>query len=215
MDFDTFTALAIRLKAAPLPGVASHRKMAPSTRLEALNNAAIARRNPKKAAVIALFYPDAGHNTRFLLTMRKEYKGVHSNQVSFPGGKLETSDKDVKSAALRETYEEVGIAPDAIEIFKDLSEIYIPPSNFRVWPFMGMLREQPLFTPQASEVAELIEVRLADLLDEQTVDYERLNTSYAKHITTPVFKFNGYTVWGATAMMLSEVKELFKMCYTH
>ena len=212
MNFNTFTKFASKLKDAPLPGEESHYKMAPSIRIKALGELNLGQRKPKKAAVVALFYPDEALNTRLLLMLRKTYNGVHSNQVGFPGGKLEKEDKDFRSAALRETHEEVGVAPDKIEIFKELSEVYIPPSNFMVRPFMGIARETPLFTPQEEEVETVIEALFSDVMDDGTTSYETLSTSYAKNIDVPVFKLNGYTVWGATAMMLNEVKTLFKLC---
>lgn len=210
MDFDAFIPFALRLKDVPLPGEKSHYKMAPSIRKKEIEALPLEARNPRKAAVMALFYPDEARATRLLLTMRKQYNGVHSGQIGFPGGKLETEDSGYESAALRETYEEVGVAPDRIEVFKRLSDIYIPPSNYMVRPFMGLIRKRPLFRPQDTEVEQVIEVLLSDFLDDSAVHDEILDTSYAKNIRTPVFKLNGYTVWGATAMILSEVKELLK-----
>ena len=97
MNFDTFIPLALRLKDMPLPGEESHYKMAPSIRLKELSTINMEQRQPKKAAVIALFYPDRDGITRLLLTMRKKYNGVHSNQVGFPGGKLEDNGRRVLS----------------------------------------------------------------------------------------------------------------------
>ncbi len=167
-------------------------------------------KKPRKAAVVSLFYPDFDSNTRLLLILRKTYEGIHSNQVGFPGGKVEEGDTGLSYTALRETHEEVGIHPEKINLIRPLTEIYIPPSNFMVQPFLGIMNETPLFIPQESEVEEVIEVSVTDFLNDNAVATEIVNTSYGIKIDIPVYKLNDYTVWGATAMILSEVKELCK-----
>jgi 8-oxo-dGTP pyrophosphatase MutT (NUDIX family) len=210
MNFDIFNELISKITILPLLGQEAHNKMSPLNRIQELKNIEIQKMNPRKAAVTTLFYPDKDFNTRLLLILRKTYKGVHSNQVGFPGGKEEKSDVSLMHTALRETHEEVGIAPEKINLIMPLSEIYIPPSNFIVKPFLGIINETPLFTPQETEVEEIIEVLLADFLDEKSVYLEKVNTSYNLSTEAPIFKLNNYTVWGATAMILSEVKELCK-----
>lgn len=210
MNFDDFALRSSKIKNLPLPGSASHYKMAPSIRLKELETGNIQKQNARKAAVLALFYPDPRSVTNLLLILRKTYKGVHSNQIGFPGGKSEKEDPDILHTALRETYEEVGVPPERISIIKSLSEIYIPPSNFEVKPFMGLMENPSPFVMQESEVEALIEVPLVDFMDDGKVFTQKLSTSYAKNIEVPAFKLNGYTVWGATAMMLNEIKELLK-----
>lgn len=184
--------------------------MAPDIRIKELQEGLLKKKNPKQAAVLALFYPNQQHTTNLLLILRKTYKGVHSNQIGFPGGKTEKEDHDLQVTALRETYEEVGVPPQHVEIVKSLSQIYIPPSNFEVQPFFGYYHEPRPFVLQESEVEALVEVSLADFLDDKKIFTKKLSTSYAKNIDVPAFKLNGYIVWGATAMMLSEIKELLK-----
>lgn len=167
-------------------------------------------KKPRKAAVVSLFYPDSDFKTRLLLILRKTYEGIHSNQVGFPGGKVEKDDAGLSFTALRETHEEVGIHPDKINLIKQLTEIYIPPSNFMVQPFLGIMNETPSFIPEKSEVEEIIEVSITDFMNENAILSEIVNTSYGININVPVYKLNDYTVWGATAMILSEVKELCK-----
>src|SRR5680860_371030 len=213
MDFDDFALRIPKIKQMPLPGEASHLKMAPNFRLKEMRRARSEQKNPKKAGVMALFYPDSHNETHLLLILRKSHpKDVHSNQIGFPGGKAEKQDVDLMATALRETWEEVGVSPEKIEVIKGCSEIYIPPSNFEVQPFMGLYRNRELepFVPQKSEVAALIEVRLSALLDDANLFTETLTTSYAQNVSVPAFKLNGYTVWGATGMMLNEMRTLLR-----
>ena len=166
-------------------------------------------KNPKKAAVLALFYPK-NNKTYFLLTLRADYKGTHASQISFPGGKFDNLDKDLIHTALREANEEVGVKSNSINTIIPLSNLYIPPSNFWVNPYVGITAEIPKFTKNY-EVAELLEVCLDDLLNDDFVIYKNISTSYANNIEVPCFLLNNYVVWGATAMILSELKEIIKI----
>ncbi|WP_298793593.1 NUDIX hydrolase [uncultured Allomuricauda sp.] len=210
MDFKEFYQQVLKIKNLPLPGEDSHHKMSPAMRVQWLKSNEIQKMNPKRAGVMALFYPDMDFNTKLLLILRKTYNGVHSNQIGFPGGKVEPKDNGLLETALRETHEEVGVAPDAVEVLKELSEVYIPPSNFMVSPFIGIYQQPKPFLIQETEVEALVEVFLKDFLDKSNHIEENLTTSYAKNINVPAYKLNGYTVWGATAMMLSEIKELLE-----
>ncbi len=208
MGFDEFVQLIPKIKNIPLPAETSHFKMIPPTR-KALAKQKLERvKNAKKAGVLALFYPDKKRETNIILILRKTYKGVHSAQVSFPGGKFESGDRDLMETAVRETYEEVGVPMQAITVVKKLSEVYIPPSNFYVQPFMGVLQNTPNFKKQDDEVDALIEVKLSDLLSNINLVEQEVQTSYSFGLEVPAFNLNGFTVWGATAMMLSEVKDI-------
>ena len=199
----------VKLKNLPLPGEDAHFKMEPEVRRQLREEGDITREKAKRAAVMALFYPKR-EETHLLLMLRKEYEGVHSKQIGFPGGKVEDSDVDLLDTAKRETFEEVGIPPTAIEMVKPLSEVYIPPSNFLVQPYLGLYPEVEPFRIDPVEVEALVEVKLVHFLDDKNLMQQRLTTSYAHDILVPAFKLNGYTVWGATAMMLSEIKDLLR-----
>ncbi len=210
MDFRDFEKRIVNVTKMELPGESVQFKMAPIERLNALKQAAIEKNTAKRAGVMSLFYPSESFDTRLILILRKTYKGVHSAQVGFPGGKLEKQDNSIEEAALRETEEEVGVSRNSISVLKQLTEIYIPPSNFFVQPFLGITTKSPLFIPQEDEVEALIEVTLSDFMNEGSITTQTLSTSYATNINVPAFKLNGYIVWGATAMMLNEVRELLK-----
>ena len=191
-----------------LPGEDAHRKLAPLMRIKELEKIDMGERQPNEAGVMAVFYPGTDGNTHLVLILRKTYQGVHSNQIGFPGGRVEDYDKDLMDTALRETEEEVGIPQHEIEVIKKLSRLYIPPSNFWVQPYLGIMENTPKLIPQESEVEEILEVRLLDFLDEANMITQNLSTSYAKNIEVPAYKLNGHIVWGATGMMLSEIREL-------
>lgn len=210
MEFDDFSNRISKIENLELPGSASHYKMIPLFRARELASLEIHKKNPRKAAVMALFYPDMAYRTNLLLILRNTYKGIHSNQIALPGGKMEKGDVDLLDTALRETYEEVGAVRNKVHVVRSLSEVYIPPSNFEVTPYLGLYGKESPFTPQVAEVAALIEVPLMEFMDDRNIFHQVLNTSYAQNVEVPAFKLSGYTVWGATAMMLSEIKELFK-----
>lgn len=208
MIFSEFTNQIEKLQSKSLGGLPSQFKLAPKLRTQ-FSEALIKSKNPKQAAVLALFYPDKNNQTRFLLTERASYNGAHSAQISFPGGKVEENDKNLKITALRETFEEVGVSSKNIKIVRQMSDAYIPPSNFLVAPFIGVTNNKPTFNPN-NEVATIIEVLASDLLDNSNLTSVNMETSYMKKIEVPCFKLNDYVVWGATAMMLSEIKDLLK-----
>lgn len=208
MIFSDFINQIEELQQKQLGGLASQFKLAPKLRTR-FSEELILSKSPKKAAVLALFYPDKNNQTRFLLTERASYNGAHSSQISFPGGKIDEHDKNLQETALRETYEEVGVSSKSIKIIRQTSDAYIPPSNFLVAPFIGITKNTPIFTPN-EEVAQVIEVLLSDLLDDTNLTQVAMETSYMKNIDVPCFKLNNYIVWGATAMMLSEIKDLLK-----
>ncbi len=210
MDFQDFLNVSPKLRKITLPGEESHFKLAPLLRLKELENLNIQQKKPSHAAVMAVFYPGVQKETRFVLILRKTYKGVHSNQVGFPGGRVEVEDKNLMHTALRETEEEVGIPRQEVEVVRELSRLYIPPSNFWVYPFMGVMKRTPILIPQEEEVESVLEIKLKDFLSDSCLTTETLSTSYAKEIEVPAFLLSGHVVWGATAMMLSEMKDLLK-----
>ena len=209
MDFQDFLAHVPKLMEVGLPASEAHFKMAPLERIESMKNLKIETKNPKTAAVMMLFYPKNGE-THLVLIVRNSYQGVHSAQIAFPGGKYEPRDQVFENTALRETHEEIGIPPDSIEILKAFTRLYIPPSNFMVYPFFGICRDEIVFVPDTSEVADIIELPLSVFMGDDILVSVNLTTSYAENIMVPAFKIEEHIVWGATAMMLSELKEVLK-----
>ena len=209
MKFDAFVEFLPKIEKEKLLATDAHIKMAPLERITYLYEDYYLDKNPKNAAVLMLVYPK-NHLAHLALIVRNTYPGVHSSQISFPGGKEEEEDLNLEHTALRETEEEVGVEQNKVKIIRPFSKIYIPPSNFLVAPFLGFSQENLNFIPNPDEVKRVLEFPIASLLDEQTIIQTKMTTSYATDIQVPAFQIDKYIVWGATAMILSELKELLK-----
>jgi 8-oxo-dGTP pyrophosphatase MutT (NUDIX family) len=208
VEFNQFKNKIATLKVQKLGGLNVQFELAPSLRLK-YDAAKIKASSPRKAAVLVLLYPDEKENTTFILIERASYKGTHSAQISFPGGKSDKTDCNLQETALREAFEEVGVVVNSTGIIRELTAVYIPPSNFLATPYMAFVDKKPSFISNY-EVANTIEVLVEDLLNESSLTSVNLTTSYMENTDVPCFKLNGYIVWGATAMILSEIKELLK-----
>ncbi|MCS6842372.1 MAG: CoA pyrophosphatase [Roseiflexus sp.] len=158
---------------------------------------------PRIGAVLIVLYPDAA-DLRLLLTVRSNRVASHRGEVSLPGGAADPDDDGPAATALRECAEELGIAPDAVTVLGTLTPVYILPSNFRITPVVGLLRTLPHFTINHHEVDRVITVTLRELLDPALVVVERW-TLHGHEVLVPYFAIAGYKVWGATALILSEL----------
>lgn len=209
MDFQDFLKYLPKIEKEKLLSVEAHIKMSPLERISSLNSQEYLDKNPKKAAVMMLLYP-RNHETHLALIVRNSYPGIHASQIAFPGGKVEPTDIDLQHTALRETHEEIGVKPESVNVIRPFSELYIPPSNFLVSPFLGVVYDEIAFVPSPYEVKRVLELPLKDLLDDRIITQVVMSTSYAKNISVPVFNVDKYVVWGATAMMMSELKETIR-----
>jgi 8-oxo-dGTP pyrophosphatase MutT (NUDIX family) len=210
MHFDTFLKYTPKILNVDLPATNAHAKMVPPNRAELLRNTDFTKITPKKSAVMMLFYPK-NCQTHLALILRTSYNGVHSSQIAFPGGKVEEFDIDLKQTALRETHEEIGVHPNHINVIRAFTEVYIPPSNFIVYPFLGFSSNELNFILQPDEVEGIIEFPVSEFLDDKNLVSNNIKTSYAENINVPGFKIQDHFIWGATAMMMSELKETLKL----
>ena len=194
---------------APLPGLNAQILLAPHYRIEETRNLAIPP-NAVKSSVLLLFYhkQDICH---IVLIRRPVYKGVHSGQIALPGGRWEQTDKNAYATAIRESEEEIGLDSASVSFLGKLTDLYIPPSNYLVSPFAAYYPAGiPRFKPDPHEVAAIIEVPFVWFTRKNAVKITTLNLSSGVAIQTPCFEFEGNIIWGATAMILSEMVEMWK-----
>ncbi len=191
---------------AELPGEKAQLRMA-STLRSVLSLRSHPDKGTRIGAVLILFYPKEGL-IHVPLIRRPVYKGVHSGQVAFPGGRVEEGDKNLIETALRESQEEVGINPDEIDVLGSLTPLYVPASNFMVHPVIGVTRHPPDFRLDAYEVDALLEVPLDELQDITRMGTKEIVIREGVTIQAPFYDLQGHTVWGATAMMISELLEV-------
>ncbi len=200
-------ALTIHLKQkllSDLPGAIAHQEVAPYRKVKHSPETIL---NAKISSVLILFYLK-NNEMHTVLMQRPIYKGKHSGQISFPGGKKEKNDFNVFSTALRELEEEVGVQQQDVNVIGKLSDVFIPVSNFNVSPVLGTLNYTPIFYPDKREVQEIIEVKIADLINDKNLKSNKIKLENNTLLKTPTFVFGQKIVWGATALMLNELKHL-------
>jgi 8-oxo-dGTP pyrophosphatase MutT (NUDIX family) len=189
-----------------LPGEAAHLLMASAKRKASLE---IPKEiEPKQSSVLLLLVPD-NNELKIVLTQRPKYNGVHSRQVSLPGGKVEKEDVNSLATALRETQEEIGVSTPEMKQIGEMSKLYIPPSNFLVTPHLAYLDKVPTFIPDKREVEEVFLLPLSFIKHEKNIVNKNIHIErYNMTIKTPCWEYNGKIIWGATAMILSELRAM-------
>ncbi|NJM05163.1 CoA pyrophosphatase [Candidatus Gracilibacteria bacterium] len=158
---------------------------------------------PRAAAALLLLYPESGE-LHLPLTLRSARLNQHAGQVSLPGGATDPDDAGPEATALREAHEELGIDPASVELLGRLTPFYIPPSNFLLSPIVGYVADVPPLRPNPSEVADVFSVSLRYLQDPANVreeNWERQGVPFR----VPFYAIDGHKVWGATALLLSEL----------
>ena len=192
----------------PLPGYKAHNEVMGYKRptVEEVMESDV---QPRLSAVIFLLYPGV-EDWYFLLLKRHDYSGVHSGQVGLPGGSLDFGETP-EEAAVRELHEESGLLLDPKRIIAPLTSLYIPPSNFIVRPYAAIFDKQPEWRFDSHEVKRGIEVPLKDLLKAESLTDTNVKLSDgATRLNVKAFNFEEEIVWGATAMILSECKEILR-----
>ncbi len=196
--------LSKRLK-QQLPGKTAHIELAPYRNVE-FSKTIIT--NAKKSGVLILFYLK-DNEIYTILMQRNIYNGQHSGQISLPGGKREKIDKNISQTALREANEEIGVKIEAIEVIGQLSNVYIPVSNFHITPVVGITNDMPKFILDKREVQELIELKIDTLIKEnpQKTNIKLHNNTI---INIPAFIIKDKVIWGATAIILNELRHILQ-----
>jgi len=192
----------------PLPGISSHLKMAPKHRVQEILSNKDNALNAKKSAVLILFFHEQ-EVLKMIVIRRSDYVGIHAGQIAFPGGRYDEDDKDVRTTALREIQEEIGIPEDKIEIIGRLSDIYVPPSNFLISVFVGYLDKKPKYKIQDREVAEVIEISFDEFLKSDVIKQKDFYVNSIKAASNaPYFDVTNAEIWGASAMVVSELLDV-------
>ncbi|MEI7498850.1 MAG: CoA pyrophosphatase [Bacteroidota bacterium] len=208
MEFTEFILLLEDRLKKPLPGKFAQLKMSSLAKVQKLINFQPPS-DATQSSVLILFYP-IEDGIGLALIQRPEYQGIHGGQISLPGGKYEESDESLIFTALREAKEEIGIDPTQIQIIGQLTELYIPPSHFLVTPVVGYQASKPTFTADPKEVARIIEIRLTDLMDEKRYQMKKMKLKLGFSLKVPTYNIDDNTIWGATAMILSELLEVIR-----
>lgn len=157
----------------------------------------------RTAAILIVFYEQEGELC-FPMIRRPVESGPHSGQISFPGGAAELQDESFAHTALRETWEEIGVPAGDVRLLGALTPLYVAPSNFQVYPYVGWLRRRPEFQPDPREVAQVLEFRLSDILAPENLRTEEWEL-HGRRVRVPHYVVGGAVVWGASAMILSEM----------
>lgn len=192
----------------PLPGVGAQELMA--ARVVPMPAAIPA--DARASAVLCLLY-NIDTQLHVLLMKRMADKTAHSGQVSFPGGRYEPEDKDLQTTALREANEEVGIVTADIEILGALTPLYIPVSNFKVHPYVGYIPNRPSYHLSKDEVAYILELPLVELFHESRKTVTDVTSPALPGVLRKVKAYvlsDDTVIWGATAMILSELEVLMQ-----
>lgn len=190
-----------------LPGIESQLKLVPKLAGRSFRNFAPTD-NAKLSAVLILL-KSGNDDFEILFTLRSSKLKSHSGQISFPGGRVENEETPVQ-AALRETMEEVGIQPDMITIIGGLSDLFVPPSNNLIKPFIGILNSEPMIKLSENEVDEAFWVPIKKLCNPETIKHADQLLD-GKLVSIPYFDVHhGTKLWGATSMILSEFIDIYK-----
>ena len=164
------------------------------------------------AGVLVLLYQKAGR-WYFPLIQRpsRNPKDPHNGQVAFPGGRYEATDPSFAATALREAEEEVGVSAKEVQVLGKLTPLYIPVSGYLVHPLVGYLPYVPTFQLQEAEVERVLEVPLEDLLDPSKLKQKDMPLSNRGSLKgVHYFDLEAKVVWGATAMMLNELRTILQ-----
>lgn len=207
VDVNRLPQLLNKRLAGPLPGSLAHEPLRAKPIGDAIPKFEH-KTPPKPGSVLILICPQAD-TFIFPLIKRPDYLGMHSGQVSFPGGKAEPGETAVQTA-LRETQEEIGVDGSKVEVIGRLSDFYVVPSNFMVTPVVGFTSSPVSFQPDQHEVVRILFGRISELITDHAVKSKEIRVANRYTMLAPHFEIDGEVVWGATAMMLNEFRMILR-----
>lgn len=205
LSFDQFISKISDTIDKKLPGQHAHKKLQPYY-ASARNFTFPTNPFAKKSAVMILLFPKDG-KINVVFIERPANTGVHSKQISFPGGGREKTDKNYFETALRETQEEIGIDASNIKIIGKLTKVYVAASNYLIQPIIGYINEVPVYKTNIDEVASVIELPL-DYLIHSEIKEKPIRSAIGIELQAPYYDVYNKTLWGATAMITSELVDV-------
>lgn len=191
----------------PLPGALAHDLMRARPVGTVIPN--FTHKVPPKPGSVLILLHETNGLVHFPLIKRPEYLGAHSGQISLPGGKAELNETPIETA-LREGEEEIGIKAEEVKVLGTLSNFFVIPSNFMVTPVIGIAKQEPIFKADAHEVERIIHGGLQDLLKADAIQQKEILAAGRFTMSAPHFEIENEIVWGATAMMLNELRMLLQ-----
>lgn len=189
-----------------LPGKSAHLLMAPDHRVNSLTLEQEPPANSINSAVLVLLIPSL-NEWEVVLIKRNIYNGIHSGQISFPGGKCDADDPDITHTACREAFEELGIDRKDIKIIGQLSRLYVPPSNYTIYPVLAISSNRGEYKPDPREVAGYIHVPLS-CFDPSLIKRSKVQAGPGEWIEAPSYVIDEHIIWGATAMIIAELYQV-------
>ncbi|MCF8231285.1 MAG: CoA pyrophosphatase [Bacteroidales bacterium] len=193
-----------------LPGNAAHKLLEPQTRRRYDKHTPLV--HPRKSSIMIIIFPSGDFFSTYTI-LRPKYDGIHSDQIGFPGGQKEWQDDNLLDTAIRETQEEIAVTIDKNEVLGKLTDIYIPPSNFMVAPYIAFRESKPSTERQPSEVEKIIEVNLREIIAPDAIVSRSLYVEHYGEVHVPCFMAGEYVIWGATAMIMSELREVLRKIF--
>ena len=193
-----------------LPGEPAQQKMSPKFPGGQIPSRGEMSNNTRNSSVLMALCPDKNSNVTVLLTLRSKHLNHHSRQISFPGGKIDEGET-VEQTALREAYEEVHLHPDLVSVLGELTGLYVQKSDNYVRPIVGFCETTPQININPLEVEQAFFVPLNELERDENVKYKKQQVSGFSMIVPYWDIHHTIPLWGATAMMLSELVTLYEL----
>ena len=192
-----------------LPGEKAHQEMVPGKRISAYE--AIKQNLSFRSSAVSIILSPFGDSFQGILIKRTSYDGAHSGQIAFPGGKKDPEDLDLMATAIRETKEEISLHLSQNQLLGALTPVYIPVSRFMVQPYLFLVEELPDLVKEEKEVAEIITYDALEFVNKSSVEYTSIQLARGTTMKdVPFFNIQNQVVWGATALMLNELRTLFR-----
>jgi len=205
MKFDFFLNNISKIEKIKVNSLQAHQEFLPEGRPQFAED--YREEKTRNAAVMPIISPI--HNEAYLtLIVRTTYNGAHSGQVAFAGGKWEKKDDSFLDTAYREVEEEIGVSKNKLIYCRKLTSLYVPVSDFRIYPFLAFSKEPLTFLRQESEVAKIITLPLKELFSNRANKKVDIAVENTTKIQVPAFVYKDYFIWGATSMILNELKQV-------